>query len=47
MKEEKIYKYGFFEKDGWKPIILAKTKEEAEKYRRGRKRKILEVREIL
>ena len=47
-KEEKIYKYGLFQKGGWKPILLATTKEEAEGYRRrSRMRKILEVRKIL
>ena len=45
--EPKIYRYGVFEKGGWKALVLAKTKEEAEKYIRGRKRKVLEVREIL
>ena len=47
MKEQKIYKYGLFKKGGWKAIILAKTREEAEEYRRGKMKNILEVRELL
>ena len=42
----KLYKYGLFRKGEWKAVILAKTKEEAEKYRRGKYR-FLEIREIL
>ena len=46
VKSEPIYKYGLFMKGEWKPVILAKTREEAEKYRRGKYR-FLEVREII
>lgn len=45
-EKEPIYKYGLFEKGGWKAIVLAKTKKEAEKYRTG-KWKFLEVRKII
>jgi hypothetical protein len=40
------YKYGLFPKGGYKAVVLAKTKKEAEKYRYG-KNKYLEVREII
>ena len=45
-RESLIYKYGLFMKGDWKPIVLAKTKKEAENYRRG-KYKFLEVRRII
>ena len=45
-KSEPVYRYGLFMKGDWKAIVLATSKEEAEKYRRG-KYKFLEVREII
>ena len=45
-KSDPVYKYGLFMKGEWKAILLATTKEEAEKYRRGKYR-FLEIREII
>lgn len=44
---KKYYKYGIFEKKGWKPILLFHTKEEAEAMLRRCPKGLCEVREIL